>query len=84
MDILANYDLNEIKNVVGKKPAPEALEKLKEAVSVLENFESKEDASYKKLMAITLNNIACYYKRHFYNKIIKNIDLISLMSHYNT
>jgi len=41
---------------------PEALNKLKDAVSLLE-VNKNNSPSYKKLMAITLNNVACYYKQ---------------------
>jgi soluble P-type ATPase len=44
------------------RSVPEALNKLKDAVSLLEANKNNHP-SYKKLMAITLNNVACYYKQ---------------------
>ena len=61
MDILAMLDSTS--SSPAKDSAAEALIKLKQAVAVLEATQNKELVQYKRLMAISLNNIACYYKR---------------------
>ena len=45
----------------------EALNKLKDAVSLLESYIDSSYPMYKRLMAITLNNIACYYKQYLHS-----------------
>ena len=51
-------------NIPNTISASEALRKLKESVALLERSEHKGQPMHNKLMAITLNNLACYYKRY--------------------
>ena len=44
----------------------EVLNKLKDAIDLLSDFKDTSNDFYKKLMALCLNNIACYYKRLSY------------------
>ena len=57
MELLANINSPDV-------GAPKALDMLKKAVSILVESENKENPLYQKLLAITLNNVACYYKRY--------------------
>jgi len=43
------------------KAAPEVLNKLKKAILLLQS--QQDQPLHNKLMAITLNNVACYYKK---------------------
>ena len=45
---------------------PIILKRLKDASSLLEEYKDKNVSLYNKLMATTLNNIACYYKRYLF------------------
>ena len=72
MEILARLDCTPSSQPI--QSAPEALTKLKDAAQILEDLHNNENPEYKKLMAITLNNLACYYRKYSFT----SYSLISL------
>ncbi len=63
MDMLASIETTVSSYGQTQMRAPEPLKKLKEAVALLDEVESRFGAKGKRLMALSLNNLACYYKR---------------------
>ena len=61
MTILEKLGSNNLQN---SRTANEALNQLKDAASLIGSYIEKDNPLYKRLMAITLNNIACYYKQY--------------------
>ncbi len=64
MEILADFD-SEASQYGGqpRQSGAESLSTLKDAIAILETSKHRDSPEYKRLLALTLNNTACYYKR---------------------